>query len=136
MIETFFSADTLNSGAGFLTAFIVGLLFGLVLEQAGFGSSRRIIGVFYFRDMAVIKVMFTALLTGAIGLTYASKLGLTGPDTFYVMPTIYGAHIIGGLIFGVIYGIMLAIMYTIGALVYNLISDRIGGLEVELKEKG
>ncbi|ROQ92194.1 DUF6691 family protein [Desulfosoma caldarium] len=101
MIETLFSTDLLHSGPGFLAAFIVGLLFGLVLERAGFGSSRRIAGVFYLTDMAVIKVMFTALVTAAIGLAYASFLGLVGPENLYVMPTVYGAQIVGGLIFGV-----------------------------------
>jgi 3-mercaptopyruvate sulfurtransferase SseA/uncharacterized membrane protein YedE/YeeE len=101
MIETLYTTGMLNSGSGFLAALIVGLFFGLVLERAGFGSSRRIAGVFYFTDMAVIKVMFTALVTGAIGLAYAASLGLIGPDTLYVMPTVYGAHIVGGVIFGV-----------------------------------
>ena len=38
-----------------------------VLERAGFGSSRRLAGIFYFRDMAVLKVMFSGLVTAMLG---------------------------------------------------------------------
>jgi 3-mercaptopyruvate sulfurtransferase SseA/uncharacterized membrane protein YedE/YeeE len=101
MINTFFGAGTLETSGAFLAALIIGVLFGVALEQAGFGSSRKLTGVFYFEDMAVIKVMFSALITAMLGLAYFQAAGLIGPDELYFMPTIYGAQIIGGLIFGV-----------------------------------
>ena len=101
MISTYFYSNSLDTAPAYLAAFIIGLFFGLVLEQAGFGSSRRISGVFYFTDMTVIKVMFTALITAMLGMIYASALGLIGPDSIYLEPTIYGAQVVGGLIFGV-----------------------------------
>jgi len=36
-----------------------------------------------------------------LGLAYFQAAGLIGPDELYFMPTIYGAQILGGLIFGV-----------------------------------
>jgi len=49
-------------------ALLIGVAFGFVLERAGFGSSRRLAGIFYFRDMAVAKVMFSGLVTAMLGL--------------------------------------------------------------------
>ncbi len=75
MIETYFGLGTLDSPQAFLAAFVIGLFFGICLEQAGFGSSRRLAGIFYFRDMAVLKVMFSALITALIGLSNFMALG-------------------------------------------------------------
>jgi len=101
VIETFYLANGLNTPAGFLAAFLIGLAFGFVLEQAGFGSSRRIAGVFYFTDLRVIKVMFSALVTAALGLAYLQVFGLLGPENVHYSPTVLGAQAVGGLIFGV-----------------------------------
>ncbi len=101
MIKTFFGAGTLDTWGAFLAALLIGVLFGVALERAGFGSSRKLTGVFYFEDMAVIKVMFSALITAMLGLAYFQAAGLIGPDELYFMPTVYGAQILGGLIFGV-----------------------------------
>ena len=101
MIKTFFGSGTLESTGAFLAALIIGVLFGVALERAGFGSSRKLTGVFYFEDMAVLKVMFSALITAMLGLAYFRAAGLIGPDELYFMPTVYGAQILGGLIFGV-----------------------------------
>ncbi|PKN67634.1 MAG: sulfurtransferase [Deltaproteobacteria bacterium HGW-Deltaproteobacteria-15] len=84
-----------------LVAFAIGMAFGLSLEQAGFGSSRRLASIFYFRDMTVLKVMFTALLVAMLGLQYAQGLGLIDQGQLFFMPSIYGAQIVGGLLFGV-----------------------------------
>ncbi len=101
MINTFFGQDTLSSAQALLAALIIGVAFGFALERAGFGSSRRLAGIFYFRDMAVLKVMFTAVVVAMLGLLYARSLGWIGEEQLFFMPSIYGAQIIGGLVFGV-----------------------------------
>ncbi|MBU1344608.1 MAG: YeeE/YedE family protein [Proteobacteria bacterium] len=80
---------------------VIGILFGIVLERAGFGSSRRLSGVFYFKDMAVIKVMFTAMITAVVGIALSLRFGLISEQAIYLNPTIYKAQILGGLIFGI-----------------------------------
>ena len=100
MIDTFFSSGALSSPAAFLASLLIGIAFGVSLEQAGFGSSRRLAGIFYFRDMAVLKVMFTAVIVAMIGLGYAKGLGWVTPANVYFLPTRYAAQIVGGLIFG------------------------------------
>ena len=54
MINTFFGNGTLDTPAAFLASLLIGIVFGVALERAGFGSSRRLSGIFYFRDMAVL----------------------------------------------------------------------------------
>ncbi|MBI9090589.1 MAG: YeeE/YedE family protein [Desulfobacterium sp.] len=100
MIETFFANGTLDTPAAFLTSLIIGILFGVALEQAGFGSSRRLSGIFYFRDMTVLKVMFTAVVVAMLGICYARAFGWVTMENLYSLHTFYGAQIVGGLIFG------------------------------------
>lgn len=101
MIETAFGLGTLDSSKALIASLAIGFFFGFSLEKAGFGSSRRLAGIFYFRDMAVLKVMFSALITAMLGLLYFQYLGWIGPDQVFFMPTIYGAQIVGGLLFGI-----------------------------------
>ena len=75
MIETFFGRDALETPAAFVAALVIGMAFGFVLERAGFGSSRKLAGIFYLRDMTVLKVMFTAVITAMLGLI-PRRLGL------------------------------------------------------------
>lgn len=105
MINTYYGIDQLvadPSPRTFLAAMVIGLLFGFALERSGFGSSRKLAGIFYFRDMTVMRVMFTALITAMLGLSLVVALGwLDLESQVYLLPTLYGAQIVGGLIFGV-----------------------------------
>jgi 3-mercaptopyruvate sulfurtransferase SseA/uncharacterized membrane protein YedE/YeeE len=101
MINTFFNSGTLDSSAAFLASLLIGLAFGVALERAGFGSSRRLAGIFYFRDMAVLKVMFTAVIVAMLGLSYAKAFGWVTPENVYFLHTLYAAQILGGLLFGI-----------------------------------
>lgn len=82
-------------------AVLSGFAFGLVLEGAGFGSSRKLAAQFYLRDMTVLKVMFTAIVTAMLGLTVLRAIGVLDFGALYVNPTFLGPQIVGGLIFGV-----------------------------------
>ncbi len=101
MINTLYSLDALGTNRAFFLAALIGFGFGFALERAGFSSSRRLAGVFYFTDMAVVKVMFSAVITALLGLSYLVGLGWMRMDQIFLMPTIYGAQIVGGLLFGV-----------------------------------
>ena len=82
-------------------AVLIGIGFGFFLEKAGFGSARKLVAVFYFYDMAVVKVMFTAIVTAMIGLFLFSTLGLLDMAELYIEPSNYPAAILGGIVFGV-----------------------------------
>lgn len=86
---------------GYVVAFIVGILFGFVLERAGFGSSKKLTAVFYGRDMSVLKVMFTAIVTAMIAVQYLGVFGRLDFSLLTVPPTFLWPQIVGGLIFGV-----------------------------------
>ncbi len=101
MIETLYSANELSSVPALILSFGVGLAFGAALELAGFGSSRRLSGVFYFRDLTVVKVMMTAMVTAMLGILFLEQCGLLNPESLHRAPTFYGGAMIGGLLFGV-----------------------------------
>jgi len=82
-------------------AVISGFAFGFVLERAGFGSSKKLAAQFYLKDMTVLKVMFSAIVTAMLGLTVLRAVGLVNFDNMYVNPTYLWPQVVGGLIFGV-----------------------------------
>lgn len=98
---TFWASDALESPAGRAAALGVGLLFGFWLERAGFGSSRKLAAVFARRDFAVVRVMFTAVATAAVGLFVAFQAGIARPEDVHALDVRYGPQIVGGLVFGV-----------------------------------
>jgi hypothetical protein len=81
-------------------ALVLGLGFGFCLERAGFGSARKLTAVFYLYDMAVVKVMLTAIVTTMTGLFLLAALGVMNLSDLYIEPTTYAAQLIGGLVFG------------------------------------
>jgi len=101
MIDTFYGSDSLGTPAAFLAALGIGGLFGFILERAGFGSSRKLAGVFYFRDMTVVKVMFSAMIVAMLGMSMLVGLGILPGDHVFHLPTVLRAQVVGGLIFGV-----------------------------------
>ena len=82
-------------------AVMIGLAFGYIMEASGFSSSRKLVGVFYGYDFAVLRVFFTAAVVSMIGILYMSKLGYVNFDDLYIQPTYLNSAIIGGLIMGV-----------------------------------
>lgn len=84
-----------------LIAILIGLAFGFILESSGFSSSRKLAGVFYGYDFAVLKVFFTAALVSLIGLYYMDYLGYMDITQLYIHPTYLWGAIIGGVIMGV-----------------------------------
>ena len=89
-----------SAGAELALAALLGLGFGFCLERAGFGSARKLTSVFYLYDMAVVKVMFTAIVTTLIGLTVLSAVGALDLKELYLEQTNYTAQIVGGMLFG------------------------------------
>jgi len=98
---TFFSDGHLGTTPAFAMACLLGLAFGFWLERAGFSSSRRLTGVFYGRDFAVIQTMFSAIVTALLGLRLLIAFGLVQESSLYLMETFLAPQVVGGLIFGV-----------------------------------
>ena len=84
-----------------VVAFVLGIGFGFCLERAGFGSARKLAAQFYLYDMSVFKVMFTAIVTAMLGVTYLGWIGWLDLSQVYLVPTFLGPQILGGLVLGV-----------------------------------
>jgi uncharacterized protein len=83
----------------FIVALIVGVFFGFSLNKAGLTKYNKIVNVFRFTDMAVLKFMMTALVVAMSGLFALRGLGLI---TFPSIPATYiVGNVLGGLIFGI-----------------------------------
>jgi len=95
-----FVPDIITDELNLIVALLLGVGFGVVLEQAGFSSSRRLAGVFYGYDFTVLRVFFTAGVTAMIGVLLLGAFGLLDTDIIYVNPTFWGPAIVGGVIMG------------------------------------
>lgn len=90
-------------GTSMIVALGVGILFGFVLERAGFGDSRTLTNIFYFRDMRVLRVMFSALTTAMVGLIVLSWVGLFDYAmlvNYSLLKTYLWPQVVGGVLFG------------------------------------
>ena len=80
-------------------ALAVGFAFGWLLQKAGLSRYERIVGVYRFKDLAVVKVLLTALIVGAASLRALTELRLAGavpiPATYFV------GNLAGGVLFGI-----------------------------------
>ncbi len=83
----------------YILALVLGAFFGFSLNKAGLTRYSKIVNVFRFTDMAVLKFMMTALVVSMAGLYTLRGLGLI---TFPNVPATYVVgNLVGGLIFGV-----------------------------------
>jgi rhodanese-related sulfurtransferase len=85
----------------YLVFLLIGFLFGYVLEISGFNHSPSLAAQFYFKDLRVFKVFFTAIVVGMLLLFLSSAVGLLDYNLIWVNPTYLWSGIVGGLIMGV-----------------------------------
>jgi hypothetical protein len=100
MNAPFFKFGYFGDEVGLVFAFVIGLAFGFCLERAGFGSARKLAAQFYLTDLAVFKVMFTAIVTAMLGLFYLGWIGILDLSLVYLTPTYLVPQIVGGLLLG------------------------------------
>ena len=79
------------------------LAFGFSLNKAGLTKYHKIVNVFRFTDMAVLKFMMTALVVSMSGLYIFRGLG------WITFPTVPATYIVGNLIGGLIFGVGMAL---------------------------
>jgi hypothetical protein len=101
MSAPFFKFGLFGEETSLIVAFAIGIGFGFFLERAGFGSARKLVAQFYLSDLAVFKVMFTAIVTAMLGVTYLAWIGFLDLSLVYLVPTYWGAQVVGGLLLGV-----------------------------------
>lgn len=83
----------------FIWSLFLGILFGVSLQKAGLTKYSKIVNVFRFKDLAVLKFMLSALIT-AMPIIYLLKdMGLITLTN--INPTYIAGNLLGGAIFGV-----------------------------------
>jgi hypothetical protein len=100
MSAPFASQAEFGMGTELVIALGLGLCFGFFLERAGFGNARKLAAQFYLYDMAVLKVMFTAIVTAMTGLWLLSAAGWLDLGEIYLVPTFIVPQLVGGLVLG------------------------------------
>ncbi|MGC9308228.1 MAG: YeeE/YedE thiosulfate transporter family protein [Thermoplasmatota archaeon] len=86
-----------NNTARLLTALGIGFAFGFLLQKGGATDYEVIVNQLLFRDFTVFKIIFSAILTGMIGVYMLVYLGITDLS---IKPCNIYAIVVGGLIFG------------------------------------
>ncbi|WP_337866106.1 YeeE/YedE thiosulfate transporter family protein [Ignavibacterium sp.] len=101
MNAPFYKFGLFNFDVSLIIAFIIGIGFGFALERGGFGSARILAAQFYFSNMRVLKVMFTAIVTAMLGVYYLSVIGFVDLSLIYISETYILPQVLGGLILGI-----------------------------------
>jgi len=93
--------ELLGHYGSYVVYLLIGLAFGATLETAGFGNSKKLAAQFYFKDLTVFKVMFTAIIVACTLIFLSTAIGLLDYNLVWVPPTYLWPGIVGGLIMGV-----------------------------------
>lgn len=101
MIGPLVNNGIISNGVNILFAVLIGGFFGYSLQRSGFTDSRRIAETFYMKDVHVPTVMFTAIITAAIGLWGLSLIGVLDASKMYFLPSYLLPMIVAGFIFGI-----------------------------------
>lgn len=92
--------EIIGNELNFVVAILIGIAFGYILEQAGFSTSKKLVGLFYGYDFTVLRVFFTAGVTAMLGIVALNYFSLLDVSLIYVNPTFLWSAIVGGFIMG------------------------------------
>ncbi len=94
-------ANILGHWGAYAVYLLIGIAFGFVLEVSGFGNSKVLAAQFYFKNMTVLKVMFTAIIVAMVLIFLSTAIGLLDYNLIWVNPTYLWPGIVGGLVMGI-----------------------------------
>lgn len=92
--------DIIGPNLNFVVAILIGVAFGWILEQAGFSTSKKLVGLFYGYDFTVLRVFFTAGVVAMFGVITLQHFGLLDINLVYINPTYIWSALAGGVIMG------------------------------------
>lgn len=93
--------DVIPADCSLWLAVVIGIGMGFFLERAGFGSAKKLAAQFYLYDMAVFKVMGTAVLTSMVGIFLLSATCFLDLGQVTFVGTFVWPQVVGGLILGI-----------------------------------
>ena len=76
----------------------VGIIFGVLLHRGGVANYNVIVNQFRFKDFTVLKVMFTAIIVGGIGVLLLKSIGHA---QYHIKPANMLGVVLGAALFGV-----------------------------------
>jgi hypothetical protein len=85
-----------------LFSLVLGMGFGFALQKAGLSKYNKIVNVFRFTDLTVLKFMMTTLAVAMVGTFALNAVGLIA------LPAIPATYVVGNLIGGLIFGVGMA----------------------------
>lgn len=85
-----------------ILALVLGFGFGFALQKAGLSKYHKIVNVFRFTDLSVIKFMLTSVAVAMVGVFALNTFGLIQ------LPNIPATYVVGNLVGGLIFGVGMA----------------------------
>jgi len=96
----------LTPEANFFLAIVLGFTFGFVLERTGFTRSQYIADTFYFKNLAVPKIMGVTIITTTTWFILFAWMGWLDLSALFTPGTYVWPYLVGGLLFG--FGMVMA----------------------------
>jgi uncharacterized protein len=84
--------------ASLVLAVVFGFIFGFLLQRGRVANYNTIVNQFRLKDFTVLKVMFTAIVVGGIGVLVLHRLGYAA---YHIKPANMLGVVLGAGIFGV-----------------------------------
>ncbi len=81
---------------------VIGFFFGWSLQKAGLTKYHKIVNVFRFTDLSVLKFMMTTIVVAMVGIFALTGVGLIA------LPAVPATYVVGNLIGGLIFGVGMA----------------------------
>lgn len=92
-----------GSAAKLAQAVVFGAIFGFLLQKGGVAKFDILMGVLLLENFVVVQVMLSAIIVGMAGVYLLERMGIVERQ---IKETVYGANILGGLIFGAGFGLL------------------------------
>lgn len=120
-----YSYEQLSNTSNLFAALFIGIGFGYVLEKGGLGNAKKLIAQFLFKDLAVFKAMFTAIVTALIGVFILSTSGYLTINLITISDSYLLPQLAGGLLLGIGFAIS---GYCPGTTIVGMASGKIDAL--------
>jgi len=102
-IMSMFSTVAAEEHGSVLLVFVIGVLFGGIIQYTRADKFEKIAGFAMLKDTVVPKMLFLAIGLASIGIYFLIEAGYAH---YHVKPVLIGGLVIGGVIFGVAMAIM------------------------------
>ncbi len=100
MVAPLFKLGFIGYPGMILIGIIVGIIFGYILQSVGMGNSIKISAVFYGKDWAVMRIMFSAVVTAMVLTFLFYYLGVLDISLVQLAGLNLTGQIVGGLLLG------------------------------------